>query len=55
MIQHSVRRAIVTNNKKPVEVSDNALIIEGKTKSLNSVILSRNSAVCLAPDTNHIF
>lgn len=38
-----------------MEVNDNVFIIEGETKSVNSVILSRNFVTCLALDTRHTF
>lgn len=38
-----------------MEVNDNVFIIESKTKSINSVIVSRNFVTCLAPDTRHTF
>lgn len=55
MIQHSFRWEIVTDDNKPVEVNDSVFIVEDITKSINSVKLSRNSAVCFAHSTNHTF
>lgn len=54
MIQHFLKmRIVIKDGNKPVELNDT--LLQKTRKSLNSVKLPRNSAVCLGRDRNHTF